>query len=212
MQSINNAPIRSFIAVNLSPDVLTSLEKISRILEQALQKRLKQSSKYSVVRWIPARNIHLTLKFLGDVPAGKVSIIQQTLQSCLLDFTGFDIAVGGLGAFPKIKQPSIIWIGTETPETLKSIAQRIEDRMEEHGFEKEERPFKAHLSLGRVAKNVDVAAMRALADVLNEFQENTPGLRNLGNCRIDAVHFYRSDLRPEGAVYNCLFSIPLMDK
>jgi len=212
MQADHSSAIRSFIAVNLSPEVILNLEKILHALEQALQVRLKILSKYGIVRWVPAQKIHLTLKFLGDVPADKISAIQQALQSCLEGCPSFDLLAGGLDAFPRIKQPNVIWIGVETPEPLKSIVQRIEDRMEEHGFEKEGRPFKAHLTLGRVAKNIDPNWIRVLSDVLSEYQENTPGLKNLGSSRIDAVHLYRSDLRPDGAVYNRLFSVSLINK
>ncbi|MEJ2263407.1 MAG: RNA 2',3'-cyclic phosphodiesterase [Anaerolineales bacterium] len=190
------AGIRSFIAIDLPPKIQTRLENIS----DQLQERLEGVP----VRWVPVGNIHLTLKFLGDVSESNLEVLKDVLQTVVSGHPTFEISVGGLGAFPKSKRPRVIWIGIEAPQDLSVVQRNIEAETTRLGYAPEKRPFSPHLTLGRVSRNAKSRDIRQVAEVLKSYK-----VGYLGVARIEAVHLYRSDLHPGGAVYSGLFTAPL---
>jgi 2'-5' RNA ligase len=212
MDSDRSQFVRSFIAIDLSSEVLSQLAKVSFEFEQTLQVRLDRSMKRKKsVRWVSPQNIHLTLKFLGDVLLTQLPELEKALRSCFEGDECFDISIGGLGVFPKIERPNVIWIGVKGPDALGRMVQKIEDRLAEYGFEKEKRPFTAHLTLGRVARDITQNEIRVISDTLNEFQAKTHKVEHIGSSHVDAVYLYRSNLQPAGPVYTRLLTIPLKE-
>ncbi len=189
--------IRSFIAIDLPKTIQDFLDAVS--------KDLQGKKPISAVRWVPAKNIHLTLKFLGEVSSNNLEILTKILFAEITRHRCFDITVGGLGAFPSIHRPRVIWIGVEAPPDLLALQRSIEVEAVRLGYSAEERPFSAHLTLGRVSHNASPDEVRQIGQVLDDTR-----VGKLGTVPVDNVRLFRSDLEPGGAVYTALKTIPLI--
>ncbi len=188
--------IRAFMGIDLSPEIQRCLEQVTIQLKNRLEG--------IPVRWVPAENIHLTLKFLGDVSLVNLEMLKKLLKSVVPPHPSFEISAGGLGAFPKVHHPRVIWIGLEVPTELIAIQHSIEIETARLGYSREERPFSPHLTLGRVSRNANQADIHELGEVLDTFKVGF-----LGATRVREIHLYRSDLKPGGAVYTRIYSVPL---
>jgi len=190
--------IRAFIAIDLSKEICQNLEKVIR--------DLKEGMGGASVRWIPAKNIHLTIKFLGDVSVVNLGLLINVIQSEVNRHPSFDLSVGGLGTFPSTRRPRVIWVGVKAPVELDALHHSVETEMARLGYVPEDRPFSPHLTLGRVARNVNTEELRRISDTMSNTKVGF-----LGATHIDAVHLYRSDLQPGGAVYSRLFTASLIN-
>ncbi len=110
--------LRAFIAIELPSEIRSAIYKATAGLHLAFDR--------SLVRWVAQHNLHLTLKFLGDVSPSKVELLQQMLLSEAANYQSFDLQVGGLGCFPSPKRPRVIWIGIQAPPGLASLQDSIE--------------------------------------------------------------------------------------
>lgn len=190
--------IRTFIAVDLPPNVLDALGQISAQLQSKLLD--------TPVRWVNFEKMHLTLKFLGDVSTENIGMVERILTSEAAKRPVLEIGIGGIGAFPKMRHPRVIWIGVEAPPEMFDLRRGIEDGVARLGYNYDKYEFTPHLTLGRISRKASATDVRAVGNVLHDFQVGF-----IGVARIDAVHLYRSDLRPEGAKYTRLFSAELTD-
>lgn len=190
------AGIRSFIAIDLPTKIQTRLDKVST----QLQERLEDVP----VRWVPVENIHLTLKFLGDVSESNLEVLKDVLRTVAANYDKFEISIGGMGAFPQARRPRVIWIGIESPPELASIQRNIESETVHLGYARERRPFSPHLTLARVSRGAGARDVRKVAEVLNSFKVGF-----LGVARVEAVRLYRSELQPGGAIYTGLLTAHL---
>jgi 2'-5' RNA ligase len=191
--------IRTFIAVDLPSNVLDALGQISTQLQEKLSE--------TPVRWVDCSKMHLTLKFLGDISKENISMVEKILQTEAAKRSVMEIGVGGIGAFPKMRHPRVIWVGVEAPNDLFDLRRGIEDGVARLGYNYDRYEFTPHLTLGRISRKASARDVRKVGNVLHEFQVGF-----LGVARIDAVHLYRSDLQPDGAQYTCLFSAEITDQ
>lgn len=189
--------IRAFIAIDLSAEIQQRLNEVLNNY-QAILDRIP-------VRWIPVTNIHLTLKFLGEVSLSNLNLLTDMIQAEISNHHQFEISVGSSGAFPNNRQPRIIWVGVEAPQELTQIQAGIEAATARLGYAREERAFSPHLTLGRVSRNASMQDMKAISHTIEKVRVGF-----LGATNIEKVHLYRSDLRPSGAVYTHIFSASLM--
>jgi len=187
--------IRAFIAVDLTSEIQDQLDQISN--------RLKEDMGPVPVRWVAAQNIHLTVKFLGDVSINNIEVLNELLQAEAASQKPLVISVGGLGAFPKVRSPRVIWVGVEAPQELVALQRGIDAQTARIGYAPDQREFSPHLTLGRVSRNATPQEVRKIGDVLNSKK-----IGFLGVARIREVHLYRSDLRTNGAVYTKVFTAP----
>jgi len=188
--------LRAFIAVEISSEVHQAIETKTAPIRAALNP--------SLVRWVPADNVHLTLKFLGDISAANVEMLAQMLAVEVSQHRIFELGFGGLGAFPNPKRPRVIWIGIQAPAGLEALQHGIEAAAATLGYPNERRPFSPHLTIGRVKQNVNSASMQKIRIALEETK-----VGSLGTNQVNAVHLFKSDLNPTGAVYTRLFTAPL---
>jgi 2'-5' RNA ligase len=160
----------------------------------------------NVIRWVPPQNIHLTLKFLGDVAPSGLDLIKQMLLTEASQFAAFDVRVEGLGCYPSPRQPRVLWVGLIAPPDLASLQRAIETAAARLGYEAEERSFSPHLTIGRVRQNAAAADVHGIRIALDSTRVGV-----LGSARVDAIHLFKSELRPEGSAYTKLFSAPLRE-
>lgn len=188
--------LRAFIAVELPGELRQAISRSTETLRKALPGPL--------VRWVAPQNIHLTLKFLGDVSPANLERLAGTLEVEAAACQAFTISVGGLGAFPTPRRARVIWIGIEAPAALAALARGMEAAAARLGYAEEGRPFSPHLTLGRVDRSAGAAD---LARVHAALEGTTVGA--LGSAPVEAVHIFKSDLRPGGPVYTRLYALPL---
>ncbi len=183
--------IRAFIALELAPGVISLLEKVQQDLKQ-LNIR---------ARWVRPENIHLTLKFLGDINPGDVDRIGDAMIGAAADISSLTLSVRTIGVFPGIKRPRVIWVGLGGDvQALFALQGRLEAGLDTIGFPKEKRAFKAHLTLGRIKQAVK-------PDVIRQMMRQYASLSSEGfTCR--QVILFKSDLKPTGAVYTPLKNAP----
>ncbi|MEN8172906.1 MAG: RNA 2',3'-cyclic phosphodiesterase [Chloroflexota bacterium] len=191
--------VRAFIAIDLPPDLQQRLSQLSNALKDGMGD--------VPIRWVAAENMHLTLKFLGDVSLNNLDVLTNILSREAAAREPMVVSMGGVGAFPKMRRPRIIWAGMESPPELAVLQRGIDKQTARVGYAHEQRPFSAHITLGRVSRNATPDQVRIIGDVLG-----SQNIGFLGVARIREVHLYRSDLRPGGAVYTRLFSAPFGER
>ena len=187
--------LRAFIAVEIPAEIQQMIHRQTSSLHRGID---------SLVRWVAPQNMHLTLKFLGDVSLNSMEFIKQMLRTEAENVPCFDIHLAGLGAYPNLKRPRILYIGIQAPASLDALARGIESASRRLGYEPEERPFSAHLTLGRVRQIINAADQQQIRRAIESTQVDL-----LGTARVDSVHLYKSDLNPGGSVYTRLYSAPL---
>jgi 2'-5' RNA ligase len=187
--------LRTFIAVEIPLDIRQTVCAATSKLRNELG---------VLIRWVPIENMHLTLKFLGDISPSNVDLLSGMLRAETDLFNYFDLRLNGLGSFPSLKRPRVIYIGIQAPAALESLQRGIESASRRLGYESEERGFSPHLTIGRVKQNVTATEQQAIRRAL----ENTK-IDSLGTARVDSVQLFKSDLRPTGSVYTRLFSATL---
>lgn len=179
--------IRTFIALDLPVGVRKALGELQEIFRKT----------GAHVGWVKPDRIHLTLLFLGNVPEEEVPEIQSALDEAISSVRPFTLQAKGCGAFPSIKQMRVVWVGLQADnEILLTLQKRAEDAMVTLGFEREDRPFKPHLTLGRVKGR---RHLRELQEALMEHRSFEAEAFDVGEAVL-----YKSELRPEGAQYTAL--------
>jgi len=197
MEGVHMKQIRAFIAIELGETISVALTD--------LQGQLKAKVPRRSVRWVKPEGIHLTLKFLGDVPANRIEEIERALTQACAGFPAFSLSVGGLGCFPNPRRPRVVWVGVqEESGTLAGLQKAIEDGMEKLGFAPEGRRFHAHLTLGRTQRRASSGDVRRLGQLVSETD-----IGSLGQMEARSVSLIKSDLKPTGAVYTQLAAVKL---
>ena len=180
---------RGFIAIDIKPT--------PKILE--FKKEIEKTG--TNVKLVNPENIHATIKFLGDTDEELVDQIENIMNDSVKEISLFAIKLKGAGAFPNQNYIKVIWIGIKNGQNIKTIANRIDERMSKLGFKKEKGGFSPHLTIGRVktAKNKErlVKTIKNYADV--EF----------GDFQIDCIKLKKSDLTPKGPIYTTIKEVKL---
>lgn len=189
--------IRAFIAIEISSEIQEKLKQLTSHLKQQLEG--------VPVKWVPVENIHLTLKFLGNVSISNVEVLKKILDAEVASHHPFEVSVGELGAFPNTRRPRVLWVKLQAPPDLNEIQRCIEQETARLGYAREKRAFKPHLTMGRVARHANSDQVRRVGQVL----EST-NVGFLGAMRVKYVHLFRSDLEPTGAVYTRIHTAEFM--
>jgi 2'-5' RNA ligase len=182
--------LRSFIAVEIPDPVKMEIGEVTGLLK-----------KYDAdVKWVTVGNLHITLKFLGSTPEEAVPEIRKSLVKTVSSFQPFYIKIQGTGIFPNRKYPRVVWVGVEGGDTLVKLAGDIDNAMSFFGYRKEEREFKPHLTLGRVRSREGISSV---VNELDNFRE-----KEFGTFAADRIRLMRSELKPKGPEYSCLYEMP----
>ena len=184
--------IRTFIAFQLPGKIISSIRKVQDGIKSYGFK----------IRWVHPENIHLTLKFLGDIDTVDIEKIGDAVIRTVKGHAPLSLTAKGIGVFPAIKRPRVIWAGiTGQIDLLIGLQKILDETLEEIGFPKESRSFKGHLTLGRMKGKIDP---KRLVDAIKEFQ----GFES-ETFVADKIFLFKSELKPAGAVYTKLMSVSL---
>jgi 2'-5' RNA ligase len=193
--------IRAFVAVELDQDLKRVIGQTQAQAKDRLARRLAVDAR---IQWVRSESIHLTLKFLGDIDEAGIEGMRIALAARISTMPGFSVEIGGLGVFPDLRAPRVIWIGLhDRSEALSRLAAEVEAALEPLGFPREKRPFSAHLTLARIKDRAREVGQALAASGAME------GAAALGQVSVHSVSLMRSDLRPSGSVYTRLWKIPL---
>jgi len=176
--------MRTFIAIELPAEIKQGIARV--------QEQLRKAG--ASAGWTRPEGIHLTLKFLGEVPEAKVQEIMTALTDAAKGTGPLNLELAGAGAFPHEKNPRVLWIGVGGDgEPLGILQAAIEDAMEKTGFEREARKYSPHLTLARIK----------FPKPRDNWQQKIEGMRNinLGKFEVGHVSLMKSELTREGAVY-----------
>jgi 2'-5' RNA ligase len=191
--------LRTFIAIELDGELKDDLGR--------LQDRLRSQMAPRSVRWVRLGAMHLTLKFLGDTPLDKVEEVKVALAQAAAEVSPFTFALAGLGCFPNTRRPRVIWVGLqEVTGALVRLRDAIEAHVSPLGFPTESRPFKPHLTLGRVQRYASKSEVREIGQVV---AASVAGIQD--EMTVREVYYIKSDLQPSGAVYTTLLAARLKE-
>lgn len=188
--------LRTFIAVEIPREIQSAIYQSTVNLHQTINR--------SCIRWVPPRNIHITLKFLGDVSPANLELLKPMLKAETAQVDPFSIQVGTLGVFPGLRHPRVIWIGIDAPPALESLQRGIETATTHLGNEAENRPYSPHLTIARFNQRISTTELPQVRTIL---EKTSIGI--LGKVDVDAVHLFKSDLKPSGVIYSRLYTAPL---
>ena len=184
--------IRTFLAVEISDEVREAAADLISELD------LPQYD----VKWVRPRNIHVTIKFFGNIDPARVADIARVMEEVGREFRPFEISVERLGAFPGLRRPRVVWIGIgEGRRHLERLYREAEERLSGIVFPPEGRSFKSHLTIGRVR------SPRGSAELVRRIERR--GDFNAGRCKIFELVLFRSELKPGGPIYTALERRPL---
>lgn len=185
--------IRSFIAIELPVAVKQELTT----LEDILKKRCPQ-----VVRWVDPQNIHVTLKFLGDVDSDRVDEINMAIDEATQGMSPFHLELKDLGVFPNLNRVNIIWVDAKGElDKLTNLQKQIESNMEQLGFAHEDRDFTPHLTLGRVRDYASPDDRKKIGQVLSQ-----TAFASAQVITVNCVNLMKSQLTNTGAIYTRLYA------
>ena len=184
--------IRTFIAVPIP--IITSVA--------ACLTNLKSKLVNDKIKWIDPANMHITLFFMGDTEEEKIAEIETYLQDAFFDFTSFEIELSELGLFSRQGRPQVIWMGIKRIKELTEIKKSIDNKLSQIGFQPEDRPFKPHLTLGRVKY---VSDKKQLNDLVQRDK-----MKVYGRVKINEIILYKSELTSAGPIYTPLETVQLV--
>jgi RNA 2',3'-cyclic 3'-phosphodiesterase len=189
-------PIRSFIAIELPEPVKAELKQIAD--------RIK-SADPTCAKWVDPNSIHLTLKFLGNVDAGKVDSIVDAMKDAALASAPFQLELQGLGAFPNLHRAQVVWVGVSGDiDKLQTFQKNLESNLEKLGFAPEGRVFSPHLTLARVRDYVTPLQRQSLGNLIN-----TQKFTSSQVIPVNSISLMKSQLTRSGAIYTELQVVPL---
>ena len=184
--------IRTFIAIEIPAGVKSDISNWQDKLRDIVDG----------IKWVKSDNIHITLKFLGNIEEKMIPQLKTAIERSAENVDPFEIEVKGEGCFPNVNRPRIVWVGVDNgKDTLSRIAAKIEIECSKLGFEKENRPYRPHLTIGRVKKFIKNT------EELRRYFSESPFRSEVFTA--DEIILMKSDLKPDGPVYTPLEIIKL---
>ena len=194
--SPNPEQLRSFIAIELPEEAKEGLVRLRKELER---------DEHKFVKWVAPGGIHLTLKFLGNIPSKRVTEIVEAIAEAAQGISPFHLEISGMGAFPSLRQARVFWVGIgREVEKLSRLQQNIDSALAVLGFAKEERSFVPHLTLARLRPGASPLERRSFGELVDStiFEDKY-------HIEVEAISLMRSQLMPAGAIYTCLSVVGL---
>ena len=178
--------VRSFIAIPVPDEGIQALQAVIHDFDAEIGRHM---------RWVRPEGLHLTLKFMGNIPAGMVDRVLADLPTVTAKFSSFKVGIAGFGAFPNLRQPRVLWAGLDGDlATLASMQLAVDDAVGNLGLPKEQRDFSPHLTLGRVRREVTDGQLRKIGEVVS-----AANLADAPSWTASAVNLMRTELDPAGS-------------
>lgn len=188
--------VRSFIAIELPAGIKESIA--------GFQEKLRARN-HAPVKWVEVENIHLTLKFLGNVAADSLDEICSALSKVTSTIGSFELQVDKPGVFPGWKRVRVVWLGlTGDLKSLEVLQKGVDSALLPLGFQPEKRDFTPHLTLARVREPATADERQQLGELVNGSE-----IDSAGRINVDSIHLMRSQLRPSGPIYSRISSFTL---
>lgn len=179
--------LRAFVAVPIPNGVAVFL--------QQAQTRLQSPGMN--IRWVASKNIHLTLKFLGDIDSSRISEVADQMDAVAGSIHAFSLKAKGVGVFPNLRNARVVWVGLAGDlDRLKVIQATLESGLESAGFGKASLNFRAHLTIGRTRQRIDAPTIRLALEPMQDVASDS--------FRVDRLALFKSILKPAGAEYTLL--------
>ena len=180
---------RGFIAIdiNATPNILKFLKDII--------------NSNADVKLVEPQNIHITLKFLGDVQNDKINDIEQIMKDSVKEIEPFTLKLSGTGVFPNQNYIRVVWIGIKDAEIIETISRSIDEKLSKLGFKREKRGFSAHLTIGRVKTAKNKQLLLNAIERYKDFEFSTQ--------EVNSIKLKKSDLTPKGPIYTTLRDVKL---
>jgi len=188
--------IRSFVAIELPEEARKGLARLRNELER---------DEHRFVKWVDPGGIHLTLKFLGNIPSKRVTEVTGAMEEATQGTSPLHLQISGLGVFPGLKQVRVLWVGIGGEvDKLSKLQRNIDSALAGLGFPKEERPFAPHLTLARIRQGASPSERRSFGELVDStiFEEKYP-------VEVETVNLMKSQLTPAGAIYTRLSAVRL---
>jgi RNA 2',3'-cyclic 3'-phosphodiesterase len=186
--------IRSFLAFELPEDIKN---EVARISAGAKNTGLEAG-------WVKSNNIHLTMVFMGDIEERDIPAIISSIDNSMKETSPFEISLSGMGVFPDIRRPRVMWLGLNgNMERLSVLRDRLQSPLAVFGVEQEKRPFTPHLTLARFRRPLKDATL--LKKVIDKYS-NITGPEGI----LDALILFKSDLRQGGSIYTKIHAWPFV--
>lgn len=187
--------IRAFVAFKIPEAVSVHIRSVQAAL----------SAGGVVMRWTPPEKVHLTLKFLGDIPRSDPERIVAAMEDAVRDTPPLRLAAKGIGVFPGLRRPRVLWIGLNGDTVpLIDLQRRLDEGLAALGFEREPRAFRGHLTIGRARGPVDPRRIVSLME--------TAGAAESPPFRLDRLFLFQSELFPSGPIYTELKEAALRER
>lgn len=171
-------------------------------VKSALSVLQEEFKKYEAdVRWVDPNNIHLTLKFLGNVDEKEILGIINIMREICKRYQPFNLRIGGVGVFPDTKSPRVIWAGVEYNTILEGLWMDIENEMMKIGFKREDRKFTPHLTLGRFRS---ISGRENLSEIIKLHKDD-----DFGITLVKSISLMKSDLTPSGPRYSRIAEVSI---
>ena len=187
--------IRCFIAIEIPESIRIKIFRVGQTF-QNIQK--------GEIRWVRPANIHMTLRFLGNMGPNELAEMKQILTLAAKRYNPFSISIQGTGTFPNDHRPRIIWVGSVPDPVLFELQRDIEKELTKAGYKPENHPFRPHITIGRVSENLRRERVPQIIDHLSRWQNEV-----FGNFSVSRIQLFRSDLRQTGPIYSSLFTVNL---
>ncbi len=209
--------LRTFIAIDLPTSILHALTTT----QEQLQRYLRAHSRGEALRWSPIKNLHLTLRFLGDTKPHQRQQVRVRLEEVAAKTTPFmlhvDASGQGLGGFPNLRQPRVLWAGLGGElEALGQLQTQVEVMAQAIGFAPEEKAYTPHLTLARASRTADRRVLNQVGQLIGDYAQQSVH-REMGmvdemlSFEADQVIFYQSELGAGGSRYSALARLPFAD-
>ncbi len=178
--------MRTFVAIEIEQNLK---EKIYKFITTS-QAQIKSNK----ISWVKKENLHVTLKFIGEIEEKKVENIKEVLNKLIKNFTQFSFSIRNIGVFPDVKKPRVIWLGIEDKtKILGLLSKEIEDELFKIGLPKENKEFVSHLTIGRIKNLTNVSE-------IEKYIRGNPNT-DFGENKVEFITFFQSILKPEGPTY-----------
>lgn len=183
--------MRLFIAIPLPQNIKDYLRDV--------QTQFKEC--YCVAKWVNPQNIHMTLKFLGQLKEEKIPAIKNVIKEVAVNFSALEVRLTEFGFFPNERNPRVFFVSTDNEETLQKIAYTLEEKLEALGFEREYR-FRSHITLARFKSRKNIECLVG----------KTKEIKADKTFPVDSIILYKSTLTPHGPIYEEIFKASLKEK